>query len=224
MLPELLKPVHKTNELKGLKDWYTTCADRYFSFMSSWVYTLLHPGVWLHKPASLGWWCSSSINSSFPSQLWIINQEESKMWREGFAAAPCAADGSASSDIKKALDSVQASLPAWRTDLSRLGHYAYAQVRAVRRVSKFWLSKTLKLPLQSVHVINSEFPELQILRSLIYADSLFGVVAGHCEYLEPKECTLYCYWILWCMLFELLAENMIFMLVSMSGKLVFTGL
>lgn len=54
-----------------------------------------------------------------------------------FAAAPRAADGSASSDINKALDAVQASLPARRADLSRLGHYAYAQVGAVRRVSKF---------------------------------------------------------------------------------------
>lgn len=72
MLPELLKPVHKTNELRGLKDWCATCADRYSSSMSSWLYTLLHPGVGLHKPASLGWWCSGSDSSSFPSQLWTV--------------------------------------------------------------------------------------------------------------------------------------------------------
>lgn len=209
MLPEPLKPVHKTNELKGLKDWCATRADRYSSFMSSWVYTLLHPGVGLHTPACLGWWCSNSIYRSFPSQLWTINQKESEMWCEGFAAAPRAADGSASSDINKALDTMQASLPAWCTDLSRLGHYAYVQVRAVCRISKFWLSTTLKFPLQSVHVIKSECPELQILCTLKYADSLFDLVAGHCEYLGPKERTLYCYWMLRCMLFELLAENMI---------------
>lgn len=50
-----------------------------------------------------------------------------------FAAAPRAADGSASSDINKALDAVQPPPPpAWRADLSRLGHYAYAQVGALR--------------------------------------------------------------------------------------------
>lgn len=169
MLPEPFKPVHKTNELKGLKGWCSMCVDRYSSLMSSWVYSLLHPGVGLHKPASLGWWCSSCIHGSFPFQLWTINQEEAEMWREGFAAVPHAADGSASSDIKKAVDTVQASLPAWRTDLSRLGHHAYAQVRAVRHVSQFWLSTTLKLPLQPVPV-KLWCPELQILCSLINAD------------------------------------------------------
>ena len=85
---------------------------------------------------------------------------------------------------------MQAFLPAWHTDLSSLGHYAYAQVRAVRSVSKFWVSTRLKLPLQSLHVTKSKYPELQILCSLIYAYSLFEVVAGNCEYLDPKEHTL----------------------------------
>lgn len=181
-----------------------------------WQIFLLYEFMGAHFIASRCWItqaCLWMVMQQFhlrflPSQLWTINQEESEMWRGGFAAAPRAAD-----DLISRRHGVQAPLLAWRTDVSRWEHYAYAEDRAVHHVSQLWLS-TLQLPLQSLHVINSGGPELQILCSLIYADSCQGMWI----------LTLYPLWMLRCMLSEYLAENGIFMPARMSDRLVFTGL
>lgn len=160
--------------------------------MSSWVCTLLRPGVGLHKPASLGWWCSSLCRC-----LCILHfhpplcHKARGIWNGGFCCrATCSRRKCA----------VWYREGPWRgaglpPRVGTLKHTVTSGLPAVFDVA-------LKLPPQSAIRTSRAAASYLLTHYSMYRHAAVSPW-------EIKENALYCYWTLRCMQTGLLAEKRI---------------